>query len=113
MATIAYEVSCGTMPKDRIDKFKKYFTRIVFTELENNCLRVCNPSFDNNDGNFRKLNYKLPKQCQKFCKETTWVKILENVSLDNIHLHCDSSQGKQSLTQKNEGFSAADLFGND
>jgi hypothetical protein len=107
------------MPKDKIDKFKKYFTRVVFTKLEKNCVTVCDPSSDNIEGPFRKMSYKLPQECERFYKDSNqenprhWVKVLENVSLENIHLHYDVSKGRQSLKNNIEGISAADLFDND
>ena len=66
VATIAFEVSRGLASKDKVDKFKKYFTRKVFAELEKNCVTVC--SKNSEISRFRKLSYKLPQQCEKFWK---------------------------------------------
>ena len=65
---IAYEVGKGTVSKQKADKFLKHFATKIVKNLENNSIKVCDPSKE--ESKYRKLDYKLPKDVWKYIDET-------------------------------------------
>ena len=52
------------MAKNKIEKFEKHFASKIVTNLEKNCLNVCNPHSLRAKSRYPKINYKLPKEIQ-------------------------------------------------
>jgi len=80
MASVAIDVGKSIVPKEKMDRYKKVCGTYM-SNLEKNCLQVCDPTVDWGESRFRKGSYVIP----------AWVEaassVMDKVTQENIHLY--------------------------